>query len=176
MDNFEKQIRNNKQLFDEHTPNTSKIWAAISQELSEEKSKVIPLWKTSKFKVAASIVLMLGIFSIIGLGFRNTENIVVNQELHDIDMHYQGLVSYQVQLIKNNTHLSSAEKDEFLSFITELDEEYELLKLELGENLDNQRVLEAIINNYKKRIELIENLLIQINNSKITTTKDEYIL
>ena len=61
-------------------------------------------------------------------------------------------------------------------FINELDEEYEMLKLELGQNLDNQLVLEAIIGNYKKRIELIENLLHQINNSKQTTSKDEYIL
>ncbi len=176
MDNFEKHIHKNKQLFDAHTPDTSKIWAAISNELDNDKPKVIPLWKTTKFRVAASILIILGIFSIIGLGFRNTENIVANQELQEIDMHYQGLVSYQVQLVKNNTHLSSAEKDEFLSCMTELDEEYELLKMELGENLDNQQVLEAIISNYKKRIELIENLLIQINNSKITTTKDEYIL
>ena len=101
---------------------------------------------------------------------------MANQELQEIDMHYQGLVSYQVKLVKNNTQLSSVDKEEFLLFINELDEEYEMLKLELGQNLDNQLVLEAIIGNYKKRIELIENLLHQINNSKQTTSKDEYIL
>ena len=101
---------------------------------------------------------------------------MANQELQEIDMHYQGMVSYQVKLVKNNTQLSSVDKEEFLLFINELDEEYEMLKLELGQNLDNQLVLEAIIGNYKKRIELIENLLHQINNSKQTTSKDEYIL
>ena len=101
---------------------------------------------------------------------------MANQELQEIDMHYQGMVSYQVKLVKNNIQLSSVDKEEFLLFINELDEEYEMLKLELGQNLDNQLVLEAIIGNYKKRIELIENLLHQINNSKQTTSKDEYIL
>lgn len=176
MDNFEKHIRKNKQLFNEYTPDKAKMWAAISNELNEEKSKVIPLWKTTKFRVAASIVLIIGIFSIIGLNFNNPNNNVANQELQEIDMHYQGLVAFQVKLVENNANLSSADKEDFLSFINELDEEYEGLKLELGENLDNERVLEAIISNYKKRIELIENLLIQINSSKITTTKDEYIL
>jgi hypothetical protein len=176
MDNFEKHIRANKQSFNTHTPNTSKMWEAIANELNNEKPKVIPLWKSLKFRIAASIVIILGVFSIVALGFRDTSVNVANQELQEIDMHYQGLVSYQVQLVKSNTRLTSAEKEEFLSFMTELDEEYQLLKLELGKNLDNELVLEAIINNYKKRIELIENLLHQINNSKTTATNDEYIL
>ncbi len=176
MDNFEKQIKESRALFNEHTPDKAKIWAAISNELNEEKPKVIPLWKSLKFRVAASIIIVLGIFSIMALGFRNATNNVANYELEEIDMHYQGLVSYQVQLVENNKNISSTDKEEFLSFLSELDQEYEELKFELGENLDNQLVLEAIISNYKKRIELIENLLHQINNSKNTTTKDEYIL
>lgn len=176
MDNFEKHISNNKQMFNEHSPNKAKMWAAISEELEKEKPTVIPLWKSSKFRVAASIVLILGVLSIIGFNFNNKSNNMANQELQEIDMHYQGMVSYQVKLVKNNTQLSSVDKEEFLLFINELDEEYEMLKLELGQNLDNQLVLEAIIGNYKKRIELIENLLHQINNSKQTTSKDEYIL
>lgn len=176
MDNFEKHIIKNKQLFNEHTPDKSKMWAAISEELEMGKPTVIPLWKSSKFKIAASIVIILGVFSIIGLNFNNSSDTMANHELQEIDMHYQGLVSYQVKLVQNNTQLSSEDKKEFLLFINELDEEYEVLKLELGQNLDNQLVLEAIISNYKKRIELIENLLYQINNSKQTTSKDEYIL
>lgn len=176
MDNFEKHISNNKQMFNEHSPNRAKMWSAISEELEMEKPTTIPLWKTSKFKVAASIVIILGVFSIIGLNFNNSSNNMANTELQEIDMHYQGLVSYQVKLVQNTTQLSSVDKEEFLLFIDELDKEYEMLKLELGQNLDNQLVLEAIISNYKKRIELIENLLHQINNSKQTTSKDEYIL
>lgn len=177
MDNFEKYIQKNKQLFNQHTPDKAKMWAAISNELNNEKPKLIPLWKSLKFRVAASIIIVLGIFSIIGFSFnQNTSNSFVNQELQEIDMHYQGLVAYQVQLVQKNTQLSSADKEEFLSFNNELDKEYEALRLELGENLDNELVLEAIISNYKKRIELIENLLEQINNSKSKVSKDEYIL
>ena len=58
----------------------------------------------------------------------------------------------------------------------ELDEEYKQLKLEMQHNLDNELVLEAIVNNYKKRIELIENLLKQINASKKEMDYEGYIL
>ena len=58
----------------------------------------------------------------------------------------------------------------------ELDVEYESLKLELNKNLDNERILEALVFNYKKRIELIENLLKQINSSKKTDNTNVYTL
>ena len=58
----------------------------------------------------------------------------------------------------------------------ELDDEYAILKLEMKKNIDNERVLEAIIGNYKKRIELIEKLLKQINDSKKTIEEYGYTL
>ena len=176
MDDFEKHISKNKQLFDEHVPDKAKIWGAIVQELDKKEARVIPLWKSSKFLIAASIVLIFGIFSLLGLSVNSSSNNMANQELNEIDIHYQNLVSYQVKLVENSTHLSPEDKKEFLSFLDELDEEYKVLKLELSQNLDNELVLEAIISNYKKRIELIEKLLKQVNNSKKTENDDEYVL
>ena len=180
MDNFEKHIRENKALFDEHKADKAKLWANIASELEDSELKVVPLWRSPLLRVAVSIVLLLGITGIIGVSLMNDSNIqetIVSQELLDIDMHYKSLVSYQVQLVKDHPKLSDGDKEEFLLFMDELDEEYELLKLEMKKNLDNERILEAIIANYKKRIELIENLLHQINDSKITNEDyDGYIL
>lgn len=172
MDNFEKHIRENKALFDEHKADKAKLWANIAEELEDSKPKVVPLWRFPIIRVAASIVLLFGITTIIGVSLMNktdynTQNNIVSQELLDIDMHYKSLVSYQVQLVKDHPKLSDRDKEEFLLFMDELDTEYEFLKLEMKKNLDNELVLEAIIANYKKRIELIENLLHQINDSKI---------
>lgn len=175
MDQFEKHIRNNKAVFDDHRADREKIWANIASQLNEERPKVIPLWKSPMLRIAASILILLGISGAIGFNFfasTTTENQFVSQELQDIDMHYQGLVSYQVQLVQNNSQLSDADKEEFLSFMVELDAEYEQLKLEMQHNLDNEQVLEAIVANYRKRIELIENLLQQLNESKIK--EDDY--
>ena len=79
MDEFEKYIRQNKSKFDDHQADTSKMWKAISSELDKPKTKVIPLWKSSVFKVAASVVLILGILAIInlsmGIAASSTNNI-----------------------------------------------------------------------------------------------------
>ncbi|MEN1785053.1 MAG: hypothetical protein AAGF77_07935 [Bacteroidota bacterium] len=169
MDNFEKHIRENAASFDTHRADRTKMWANIAAELEQSEPKVMPLWKKSWIRIAASVILLLGIAGVIGrtvLIGSPTEAQYVSKELLDIDQHYQGLVAYQVQLVKNSPHLSPMDKEEFLSFMDELDAEYEVLREEMRTNFDNERVLEAIVANYKKRIELIENLLQQINDSK----------
>lgn len=173
MDNFERHIRKNRAAFDDHRADRAKLWAHIEARLEPTKPDVVPLWKSPFFRLAASVLVILGISGLIGisvLGGSNAENTFVSEELQDIDRHYKGLVAYQVQLVRENEQLSEADKAEFLSFMDELDAEYGQLKLEMRNNLDNELVLEAIVANYRKRIELIENLLHQLKESKL---KDE---
>ena len=180
MNDFEKHIRNNKALFDEHKADKSKLWANIESRLDKPETtvKTIKLWQTRAFKVAASIIIALGLFTTINIGFNvdNQQNSLASQELNEIDMHYKGLVSYQVKLVNNSSQLSPEEKKAFLIFMDELDAEYDVLKFELQSDFDSERVLEAIVINYKKRIELIENLLKQINSSKNIENDDVYML
>lgn len=180
MDNFEKHIRKNAEVFDTEKVDKAKLWAAISNGLDKsEEPKVLPLWKRPALLVAASILLVFGIAGFIGLSIYqpyNSDTQFVSKELLDIDQHYQGLVSYQVELVNNSPHLTNLDKEEFLSFMDELDAEYEALRQEMRTNLDNERVLEAIVGNYKKRIELIENLLQQINEAKKSNGNDGYTL
>lgn len=180
MDNFEKHIRENTAEFDEHKADRSKMWAKISQELEVEKPKVIPLWKSPMLRIAATILILVGIAGFIGLkvlgSSASAETQYASKELLDIDIYYKGLVSYQVQLVQNHPELSDEDKTEFLSFMDELDAEYKQLRIEMNNNLDNERVLEAIVSNYKQRIELIEKLLKQINDSKQTDDNYGYTL
>ncbi|MFS4491946.1 hypothetical protein [Maribacter sp. 2308TA10-17] len=178
MDNFEKHIRENAAEFDEHRADRSKMWAKISQELEVEEPKVIPLWKSPMLRIVATLLILLGLAGFIGKQIygSSVETQYASKELMDIDMHYKGLVSYQVQLVQNNPNLSEVDKAEFLSFMDELDAEYEQLRIEMQSNLDNARVLEAIVSNYKQRIELIEKLLKQINDSKLNDDDYGYTL
>ncbi len=179
MDNFEKHIRENAAQFNTERADKAKLWANIAEALEKPEPKVVPLWKRPIFRVAASVVLLLGIVSFLGLsiyGGGQAETQYVSKELLDIDTHYRGLVAYQVELVRNSPHLSPMDKEEFLSFMDELDAEYETLRAEMRNNLDNERVLEAIVANYKKRIELIENLLQQINDAKKTSEDYGYTL
>lgn len=179
MDNFEKHIRENKSLFDDHKVDKEKLWTHISNDLNHKETKVKTLWKSPMVKIAAILLLLLGIATTIDVTVNHNRNIekstYASKELQEIDMHYKNLVSYQVKLVENLSGLSDDEKAEFLSFMDALDDEYDALRLEMKNNLNNELVLEAIVSSYKKRIELIENLLKRINNSK-NQDDDGYIL
>lgn len=177
MDNFEKHIREHRASFEEHKADRAKLWANIERELAPSKPKAFPFWKSPVFRAAAGVVILLGLAVLIGLlGFGGkdaaTQDSFVSRELRDLDMYYGNLVRHQVQLVENHPNLSPEDKAQFLSFMDELDVEYETLRLEMSKNLGDERVLEAIIGNYKKRIELIENLLQLINDSKLK--EDDY--
>ncbi|AXT63468.1 hypothetical protein D1816_25045 [Aquimarina sp. AD10] len=179
MEDLEKYIKENKPLFDEHKADRAKIWATIDERLDTPKSTTF--WQSPFLKIAASILIILSGFStyhlFVSSKFNGTEkHQIVNNELSDIDTYYKGLVSFQVKLIQEHPKLQEKDKVAFLSFMDDLDQEYEILKLEMTKNLNNEYILEAIINNYKKRIELIENLLSQINNSKKINSDEDYIL
>jgi len=177
MNEFEKHIRNNKYLFDDKTADKIKIWEAIDIELSTPTPKKIRSKRFYFMRVAASIAIVLGLYaSSIQFFITNEQTHPIDNGLQDIDMHYSNLVSKQVNLVKNHPKLSYEDKEDFLSFMNELDEEYEILKTELNNNLNNELILEAIIKNYKQRIELIESLLKQINDSKKANDDYGYIL
>ena len=176
MDSLEKYIKENSDSFNEHKADKAKMWKAIATELNQPKPKVIPLWRKLPFQIAASFLILLGIFSVYNLHTKKVPVNYASKQLQEIDSYYQNIVETQVELVKNDKHLSAKNKEEFLKFMVELDKEDAALKLDLADNLDNQQVLTAIIKNYKKRIELIENLLNQINESKNDIHENEYIL
>ena len=92
-------------------------------------------------------------------GGQDPEQQIVNKELYDIDNHYKLLVDNQVALIKNNLNLSKEDQEDFLLLIDDLDEEYNKLKEELKLGINNEKIIEAIISNYRKKIKLMEDLL-----------------
>jgi len=179
-DELEKYIIKNKNEFDEYKLDEVeklKLWNHISEVLPEPHQKSISLWKKPVFKIAASIIILLGCtFSFIIFSHNNYENDIVNQELYEIDGYYKSLVNNQIQLIKNNSNLSSSDQDDFLLLMDDLDIEYAKLKKELKEGINNKRIIEAIINNYRKKIQLMDDLLKRSYPSKINFDEGELIL
>ena len=161
-DELEKYIESQKAEFNVHNIDEAhklRLWGNIVSEIEEPEKKVIPLWQKPVFRVAASIVLLIGFTLFFTWSDSSLENSFVNEELHEIDNHYKLLVNNQIALIKTNNYLSEKDREDFLSLIDDLDNEYEKLKEELKLGINNQKIIEAIISNYRKKIKLMEDLL-----------------
>ena len=85
----------------------------------------------------------------------------------EINQHYKKLVAFQIKKLEANDDLTAAEKEEFLSYISELEKENDHLKKELKNNLDKSGSTQGYCKYYKKQIELIEKLLDRLDQSKI---------
>lgn len=162
-DELKNYIQTHKNEFDDHSVaeiDKLKLWSKISEQLPEASIKVIPLWKKTSFRVAAAVVFLFScMFTYYVEDQKNGEYDMVSEEFRQIDTHYKSLVENQIQLVKNSTNLSKEEQAEFLNYIDELDQEYLKLKKELNQGVNNQIIIEAIIHNYRKKIQLMEDLL-----------------
>lgn len=162
-DELEKYVESHNAEFDVYNIDESdklRLWSNIVTEVSKPEKKVIPLWKKPVFRVAASIVLLIGITLFFARSVKSEiQASIAHEELNEIDNHYKLLVNNQVELIKHNSYLSENDKEDFLSLIDDLDKEYEKLKQELKLGINNQKIIEAIISNYRKKIKLMEDLL-----------------
>ncbi len=176
-DELKDFIQQHRTEFDEHQVDKETLWAKIEAELPEEPKKVVPMVRRYRWRIAATIVLLLGAaWGFNGLMGSNSEHDVVYEELQDVDNYYGSLVEQQIQLIKSNPNLSEDEQDDFLSLIDELDAEYKRLREELKEGINNERIIEAIILNYRKKIQLMEKLLQRSHPVKKEYDEKEIIL
>jgi len=169
MDEFEKNIRENREFFDEPAPDKMKMWANIESRLPiREEKKVIPLWKRSSIRIAAAVLFLVGTLFLWTNDSGQDKMVQTDSsEIEVLDSHYGKLVALQINKLRNSSELSSEEKEDFLKYIDELNQEQKQLKEELGTNLNNEEILEAIVRNFNQQINLIEQLLDRLSQSKL---------
>ncbi|MEO0405616.1 MAG: hypothetical protein AAF193_12160 [Bacteroidota bacterium] len=175
-------FQENKDDFELETPSDG-IWDNIDGALPEEqKTKVISLkW----FIGAAAACLMIGLF--IGTWYaqnRIDQNAIAiaNQEQTDtpstpeVGVTFGALSDdlkevesfYITQVSEKLTNVNEYEVDEeWLLEIEILNDDFEGLKQALNEGADREKIVEAMIQNYRFRLELLEALLMEIDEANI---------
>lgn len=138
-----------------------------SSGVGEQRGKTLRPWYLRRsIQVAASMALITGLGIGLMINNQHTTEIAEPTELLEIDFYYEKLIAQQVKMIEDSPQLSEMEKEEFLGFFEEMDQEYLVLKSELQEGIDFENVLEAIILHYQKRLDITESMLTRINSSK----------
>lgn len=176
-DKLKNYIKAHRPEFDEYQADKDALWTRINDALPSPEPKIIPIWKRTSWRVAASVVVLIGCgWFFFNTSESNSEGALVHQELVEVDTYYQAIVNSQVRLIKDNPNLSKNDQADFLLLIDDLDEEYSKLKTELKEGINDQKIMQAIIHNYRKKIELMEKLLEKSYPLKNEHDETEYTL
>ena len=115
-------------------------------------------------RIAAVLVVGLGITWLASLytsdPYSNGVSLSdLSPELAETEFFYLQQVSEKLQLIQASDY---GIDPEIMGDLAVLDSAYQQLKMDLKDNIDNEEVVNAMITNYRIRLQLLEQILIEI--------------
>ncbi len=133
-------------------------------------------WKP--LSIAASIVVILGIgFSLMKSPQPSGELASVSPEMEQTQTFFVSAINNEIDKLKSfETPETKQLIDDALKQITNLEKEYQQLKIDLVESGNDKRVIYAMISNFQSRIDLLEHVVtiiedfenLKMNENEIT--------
>ena len=162
-DRLEQFISDNRDQFDLFEPD-DKLWAGIESRVAQKKPFRIG-WKGVLSRAAAVLIIFAASFLVQEILHRRqlvvTENNELNEipELQEAEIYYTSLLNSKIEqiepLISENPELGETLQQD----LSELDSIYTELQKDLRDNIANDEVVEAMIQNYILKIQILEDLL-----------------
>lgn len=163
MDKLEDFIRKNRDELDRRTPSPA-LWGKISGTRTVRGNWKRVIWLST----AAMVALILG--TAVFLNFsgnndnrisRNSESLIMkaNPSLKEAEIYYTTVYN---NLLNEASPLFSANPEvekELINDLSQVDSICISIKNDLRDNISNQEVIEALINNYRTKIRILEDML-----------------
>lgn len=170
-DKLEKFIIDHRDEFDDLEPNPA-IWQKIEKRQPE---KTEFNWTRVLIRVAAVVVIFVSSYIFFDYvsneqgrqAFTETEkpdpnDTQIYQDLIEAEYYYTSQIEYSKEEFYRLAGNNSALREEINIELSELDRIYRELKEDLKDNADNEEVVVAMIQNYRLKLEILEEILIQL--------------
>jgi len=168
-DRFESFVKENRESFDIHTP-SPEIWDKLSQQLGQGESQ--KRWSRTRWLQIAAVLAVV----LIGSGIVVRSLILPSdrlrlaadadpevRELIEAEAYYAQQVNGRLVEIRKCYKLVPELEMEVENDLLELETMYQELKNDLKDNISNKEVIEAMIENNRYRLKLVDDVLEQIN-------------
>lgn len=178
MNDLDNILQKNRGLFDTNEPSDGHF-KRFEQKLNElnSKKKTFTFGYILKAAAVAILVVLSGLWvydnineTQINKGIALSE---ISPEYGEVEMYYTHLVNQKYGEIKQSTSLDSLQKEILVHELNNMDSIYENLKKDLTENPNDKRVINAMIQHYQLKVEVMNQILSQlhqvqnINNNKL---------
>lgn len=166
-DNLEKFIHKNREEFDSYEPDDG-LWNKIEKKIRPHKTIS---WRMVVNRAAAVILIFAASYMVnryfdkdrVADRIRSKkEKPVIIPELREAEIYYSGLINEKLQEIKPMLADNPMLEKEINVDLNQLDSIYDGLKQDLMDNIANQEVIEAMIQNYRLRLSILEDVLSQL--------------
>jgi hypothetical protein len=164
MDKLEEHIKKNREDLDRYSPSKA-VWRNIDNQINKNRfplRKVLSIAAMFVVVLATSVLLIKsGLLNKNGSGNQNgiSGNIPENAQVRETEIYYNSLVN---SLYREATPLLTANPEirkELTTDISHIDSICMDIKRDLKDNVANQEVIEALIQNYRIKIRLLEDML-----------------
>lgn len=147
QDNLKDHINKNRSDFEVYPFDPMIEWDQIVDHLPTKK----PAEKSFSWKKLAIAACLVGLTFISSLLLFSAGE---SGEISEIEGFYASQINQKVSLIKNHET-----GDRILSDLEKMDEVFAELKSDLKENVDNEEVLMALMENYRLKLQILEDIL-----------------
>lgn len=169
-------IDKNREAFDVHEPREN-LWDQIDRRLDTRKKRIVlRTWLTR----AAAILLLVAA----GFGLSEYKHHVsvskmadktpeLPAELRETQLYYETRVSARMNEMKPIFAAYPEVKEEINRDFSQLDSICVQLKADLKDNVSNQQVIEAMIQNYRTKLMILEDLLNELKQKNAVHEKKQ---
>jgi hypothetical protein len=174
-DRLEEFVRGHSQDFDIFEPGDA-LWENIEKKLDKGKRVRLSYYLSRAAAIAAIFALS---FMVQQYFFGKRQKMPEIPELKEAEMYYSGLIDSKLREIKPFLAEYPDIEQEMESDLSDLDSVYSCLRNDLKDNVANQEVIEAMIENYRMRIDILEEMLHFLDknsNDSINENNPEYEL
>jgi predicted CopG family antitoxin len=174
-DRLEDFVKQHREQFDLREPDPS-IWLKINPANKAVKQERKPMrW----LRIAAAVAMIFA-GSTAGIYFLTGEKADPDlyssdlyTEIIETEQYYSQMVADRYEELKPFLASNPSANEMLSDDMNELDEVYKELKEDLKDNASNPEVIEAMILNYRVKLEILEDLLNQLKEKENQDEKDE---
>ncbi len=178
-DNLENIFKTKKEEFDFAEPNIGHFDRFEAKLKGNDSSKVVKKTPWHWMAFAASILLLIGFW----LGKQNGSDSLdladVSPKMEETQNFYLAAIHKEIEVIKGQkTPENKKIIDDAFDQLKILETSYQKLTVELKESNEDKRVIYAMIANFQNRLEVLQNLMLQLEefeNYKEISIKDKMV-
>ncbi|TLX76485.1 hypothetical protein E9993_06240 [Labilibacter sediminis] len=158
-DKLEKYINENRSSFDDLSPSAD-LWDKISQHnKSNKKNSTKIIWYRISGAAAVFLILLLSYPYFTTQKNKTNTLSELNTEILETEQYYHNKVMVKKQKVFNLTSNQPEIKKDVEKELALLDTVMLELKNDLDENIANEEVIEAMIQNYRMKLQILEDIL-----------------
>lgn len=174
MDKLEKHIKSVRESMDIHEPDRG-LWNRIEKDLPAGERRLRTfLWKAAAVIIVIGAGLTLVYRSVDSFGLKNNPEMRLVRET---DIYYNNLIISLYEEAEPMLTSNPDVKSELTDGMNELDSLSMQIRKDLRDRAANREVIEALIHNYRLRIELLEDMLSVMREAdKTNNPKETYEL